>query len=263
MMKTLNTAATGMAAQAANMDVISNNIANVNTTGFKRQRAEFEDLLYQTVKEPGSKNGENAFSPTGVQTGLGVRTAAVNKDMEMGSAKVTGSAFDLAIEGEGFFPIQTPDGQVAYTRDGTFKQDGTGKIVDKNGNSLLPEITIPPNTDPNAVKIAPNGEVSVIVAGETQPQVIGQIEIVGFINPSGLRAMGKNLFLPSPASGLPNQAQPGQGNLGKIAQGQLESSNVNIVESMVDMISAQRAYETNSKVIQAADQMLQAVNNLR
>ncbi len=263
MMKALNTAATGMAAQSTNMDVISNNIANVNTTGFKRQRAEFEDLLYQTLKEPGAKNGENALSPTGVQTGLGVKTAAVSKDMEMGSAKVTGGSLDLAIEGEGFFPIQMPDGQIAYTRDGTFKKDASGRIVDKNGNTLQPEIVIPPSIEASALRIAPNGEVSITVSGDPNPQVVGQLELVGFVNPTGLKSIGKNLFLPTPSSGLPNQAQPGQSGLGRVAQGQLEASNVNIVESMVDMITAQRAYETNSKVIQAADQMLQAVNSLR
>jgi flagellar basal-body rod protein FlgG len=261
MIKSLNTAATGMRAQQTNMDVISNNIANVNTTGFKRARAEFEDLLYQTQKEPGAKTGENSMSPTGVQTGLGVKTAAIQKDMEMGSPKITRNALDMSIEGEGFFIVQTPDGQPAYTRDGAFKKDATGKIVDKNGYAIQPEITVPPNA--SAVSITGRGEVSVNIAGNPQPQVIGNIEIASFINPTGLKSTGRNLYVSTPASGQAQNGTPGANNTGEVAQGQLEASNVNIVEAMVDMITAQRAYETNSKVIQASDQMLQTTNQLR
>lgn len=261
MIKALNTAATGMKAQQSNMDVIANNISNVNTNGFKKSRAEFEDLLYQNVKEPGSKTGENSVTPTGVQIGLGVKTSSVQKDFEMGSAKMTNNPLDLAIEGDGFFPIQTPDGQIAYTRDGSFRKDPQGRITDKNGNLLMPEITIPQGT--SSIEISPKGEVQVTQGNSTQAQTVGQIDLVGFINPAGLKAIGKNLYLPTSASGQPNQSSPGTGGLGAVAQGQLEASNVNIVESMVDMISAQRSYETNSKVIQAADQMLQSVNNLR
>lgn len=261
MFKTLNTAATGMAAQATNMDVIANNISNVNTTGFKRSRAEFEDLLYQTQKEPGARTGENTVSPNGVQTGLGVRTSSVQKDFELGAAKITKNPLDLAVEGDGFFPIQLPDGQIGYTRDGSFKKDATGRIVDKNGNLLQPEITIPPNT--TSLGISSSGEVSVLTENNTTAEVIGNIELVNFVNPAGLKAMGKNIFLPSGSSGLPTQGAPGTNGMGRISQGQLEASNVNIVESMVDMITAQRAYETNSKVIQAADQMLQTTNNMK
>lgn len=261
MLKALNTAATGMRAQQTNMDVISNNIANVNTTGFKRSRAEFEDLLYQTIKEPGAKSGENAVSPTGVQTGTGVRTSAVQKDFEIGSARMTKNPLDLQIEGEGFFPVQTPDGQIAYTRDGSFKKDLNGRITDKNGNPLQPEIVIPPNAQ--GILISNRGEVAITTQQNSVPETIGQIELVNFINPPGLRSMGKNLYMPSGSSGLPVQGNPGQNGLGEISQGQLEASNVNIVESMVDMITAQRSYETNSKVIQAADQMLQTINGLR
>jgi flagellar basal-body rod protein FlgG len=261
MIKSLNTAATGMQAQQTNLDVIANNLANVNTTGFKKSRAEFEDLMYHNVKEPGAATGLNSVSPTGVQTGLGVKTAAIQKDFDHGSTIVTKGTLDLQIEGSGFFQVTTPDGQTAYTRDGSFKKDPSGKIVDKNGNALQPEITIPANA--RGIEVAPSGEVSVIQDLQTTPQQIGQIDIVTFVNPSGLKAVGKNLFVQSGASGIPTTARPGLSGSGYLAQGQLEGSNVNIVDEMVNMITAQRAYETNSKVIQSADQMLQAINNLR
>ncbi|MGE3973390.1 MAG: flagellar basal-body rod protein FlgG [Bdellovibrionales bacterium] len=261
MIKALNTAATGMQAQQTNMDVISHNIANVSTSGFKKSRAEFEDLLYQTVKEPGAQTGANSVSPTGVQVGLGVRTASVTKDFEMGSAAMTKNALDLQIEGNGFFPVQLPSGQIAYTRDGSFKKDSNGRLMDKNGNVLQPEITIPPGT--SGIDIGASGTVTVIVAENPEPQTLGQIQIVNFVNPAGLKSVGKNLYMPSNASGAPLQGNPGENGLGALAQGQLETSNVNIVEEMVNMITAQRAYETNSKTMQAADQMLQTINNLR
>lgn len=261
MLKSLSTASTGMGAQQTNLDVIANNLANVSTTGFKKSRAEFEDLMYQTIKEPGAASGLNAISPTGVQTGLGVRTAGVQKDFEMGASRPTKQPYDLNIEGPGFFPIQLSDGQIGYTRDGSFKKDPSGRIVDKNGNALQPEIVVPANA--SAINISANGQVSVLVGNSQQPQNIGQIELVNFINPAGLKSLGKNIFVPSASSGLPQQAQPGAQGLGHIAQGELEGSNVNIVEEMVNMITAQRAYETNSKVIQASDQMLQYMNQLR
>lgn len=261
MIKSLNTAATGMQAQQTNLDVIANNIANVNTNGFKKSRAEFEDLMYHNIKEPGAATGENAVSPTGVQTGLGVRTAAIEKNFDGGSAIVTKGALDLQIEGSGFFQIQTQDGQMAYTRDGAFKKDPAGRLVDRNGNLLMPEITIPP--DARGIEIAPSGEVRLIVGLNDVPQQVGQLDIVTFINPAGLKAMGKNLFVQTSASGQPAVTRPGLAGSGYLAQGQLEGSNVNIVDEMVNMITAQRAYETNSKVIQAADQMLQSVNGLR
>lgn len=261
MIKSLNTAATGMQAQQTNMDVIANNMANVNTSGFKKSRAEFEDLLYHTQQEPGSAAGANAVSPNGVQVGLGVRTASVQKDFDMGSAKLTNAPLDMMIEGNGFFQIQTADGQITYTRDGSFKKGPEGQIMDKNGNLLIPQITIPPGAA--AVDVSAEGQVSVLMDNATAPEVVGQIDIVNFINPAGLRALGKNLFSQSPSSGAPVQSRPGLNGTGFLSQGQLESSNVNIVDEMVNMITAQRAYETNSKVIQAADQMLQSVNNLR
>jgi len=262
MMKALNTAATGMKAQQTNMDVVANNLANVSTMGFKKARAEFEDLLYENIKEPGTATGANSISPTGVQVGLGAKTAAVQKDFIQGSTKVTGAAFDLEIQGAGFFPVQTPGGgQIAYTRDGSFKKGPDGRLQDRNGNLLQPEIVIPANAA--GVEIGPSGQVAVSFQDNNVPQNIGQIQLVSFVNPAGLRSMGGNLFVPSNSSGLPQQGLPGQNGLGPIAQGQLETSNVNIVDEMVNMITAQRAYETNSKVVQAADQMLQAVNGLR
>lgn len=261
MIKSLNTAATGMQAQQTQMDVIANNLANASTTGFKRSRAEFEDLLYQTQKEPGAMTGLNAVSPTGVQTGLGVKTAAIQKDFEIGSAKITRNPLDLQIEGNGFFQIQMPDGQTGFTRNGAFKKDAMGKVVDQSGFALVPEIVVPPNTQ--GISISANGEVAVIVGSNPEPQILGQIQVANFVNPAGLKSMGRNLFTQSPSSGAPQVGTPGQDHNGAISQGQLETSNVNIVDEMVNMITAQRSYETNSKVIQASDQMLQTVNGLR
>ncbi len=261
MIKALNTAASGMQAQQTNMDVISNNIANVNTTGYKKSRAEFEDLLYQNVKEPGAQSGANSISPTGVQIGLGVKTASVAKDFEMGSPRTTSNPLDFMIEGAGFFPVQMPNGQIAYTRDGTFKKDPSGRIVDKNGNVLQPEIVVPAGT--TGLDLSTSGLVNATVANNAEFQQLGQVQLVNFVNPAGLRAIGKNLFVPSNASGTPIQGLPGENGLGTVSQGALEASNVNIVDEMVSMITAQRAYETNSKAMQAVDQMLQSVNNLR
>ncbi len=261
MLRSLTTAATGMLAQQQNMDTIANNLANVSTTGFKRSRAEFEDLLYQTQKEPGAASGLNAISPTGVQIGLGVKTASVQKDFELGAAKVTNNPLDLMVEGSGFFQIQLGDGQVGYTRDGSFKKDPSGNICDKNGNALIPQITIPPGS--TGIDIAADGKVSVQIGNNREAQSIGQIQLVNFINPAGLKALGKNVYSPSGSSGQPQQGTPGQAGFGQIAASQLEGSNVNIVDEMVNMITAQRSYETNSKVIQASDQMLQYMNQLK
>lgn len=261
MFKALNTAATGMKAQQTNMDVIANNLANVSTMGFKKARAEFEDLLYENIKEPGSATGANSISPTGVQVGLGAKTAAVEKDFTPGSTKITNAPFDVEINGNGFFPVMQQNGQIAYTRDGAFKKGPDGRLQDKNGNLLQPEITIPANAQ--GVEINSNGVVQVIYQDNFQPQNLGQLQLVSFVNPAGLKSVGGNLFVPSPSSGVPQQGIPGQNGLGTLSQGQLETSNVNIVDEMVNMITAQRSYETNSKVVQAADQMLQSTNNLR
>jgi len=259
--KALNTAATGLQAQQTNMEVISNNLANVSTNGFKKSRAEFEDLMYQTIKEPGQATGLNSISPTGVQTGMGVKTGAVQKDFSSGSAMITKNPFDLQIEGAGFFQIQTSDGAVGYTRDGAFKRDPQGRLIDKNGNLLQPEITVP--ADAAGIDISASGEVKIIKGLNDPPAVIGQIDIVNFVNPAGLKSIGKNLFVQTSASGQPIATRPGLQGTGYIAQGQLEGSNVNVVDEMVNMIQAQRFYETNSKAIQAADQMLQSVNSMR
>lgn len=261
MLKALNTAATGMQAQQTSLDVIANNMANVSTTGFKKSRAEFEDLLYQTLREPGAQTSNGTVHPAGVQTGLGVKTAATQKIFEEGHAQITRNALDLAIEGSGFFPIQMANGQVGYTRDGTFHKDATGRIVDKNGHPLIPEMVIPPTA--SGVSVTDTGQVLYTTTANAAPQQIGQIQLVSFVNPAGLKSVGKNLFVPTPASGAPLQGNPGDNNLGMIEQGQLEGSNVNMVEEMVNMISTQRSYESNSKVVQAADQMLQYSNNLR
>jgi flagellar basal-body rod protein FlgG len=261
MIRSLNTAATGMKAQQTNMDVIANNLANVSTTGFKKARAEFEDLIYDTIKEPGAVTGANSISPAGVQVGLGTKTASIDKDLTQGSTKVTSAPFDIEIQGAGFFPVQLPNGQIGYTRNGAFKKGPDGRLQDANGNVMQPEVTIPQNA--TGVEIGGDGQVQIVTSDNIQPQSVGQIQIVGFVNPAGLKAIGGNIFLPSNSSGLPQQAIPGQNGLGQLAQGQLETSNVNIVEEMVNMITAQRAYETNSKVIQASDQMLQAINALR
>ena len=261
MFKTLNTASTGMKAQQTNMDVISNNMANVNTTGFKKSRAEFEDLIYQTDKAPGSASGLNSVSPTGVQTGLGVKTAAIQKNFEVGSPRITKAPLDIMIEGKGFFQVQLPDGNLGYTRNGSFKRDAEGRLVDANGSILQPEIVVPPNA--SGIEIGPFGSVDITIGVDPTPVNIGTIELANFVNPAGLRSLGKNLYLPTPASGQAQVDVPGANSLGQLAQGQLEASNVNIVDEMVNMISAQRSYETNSKAIQAADQMLQTVNNLR
>lgn len=261
MLRSLTTAATGMQAQQQNMDTIANNLANVSTTGFKRSRAEFEDLLYQTQKEPGAASGLNAVSPTGVQTGLGVKTAAVQRDFEVGAPKPSNNPLDMMIEGKGFFPLQMQDGSIGYTRDGSFKKTPEGVIVDKNGNQLIPQITIP--QEATGIEISPDGKVAVQIGNNREPQSLGQIQLFNFINPAGLKALGKNVYAPSGSSGQPQAGTPGQQGFGQIASNQLEGSNVNIVEEMVNMITAQRSYETNSKVIQASDQMLQYMNQLK
>lgn len=261
MLKALNTAATGMQAQQTNMEVISNNMANASTTGYKKARAEFEDLLYQTQKEPGAASGLNAVSPTGVQTGLGVKTAAVQRDHAIGNAKITENPFDLSIEGRGFFQVQNEEGEILYTRNGEFKRNGEGQLVDKNGNRLHPEVKLP--SDAVDVRITSRGEIELIRDRLSKPEVLGQLQLASFINPAGLKALGKNNFVPTPASGEPQVGTPGKGHYGMVSQGQLEGSNVNIVEEMVNMITSQRTYETNSKVMQATDQMLQTINNLR
>jgi len=261
MIRSLNTAATGMKVQQTNMDVIANNIANASTIGFKKSRAEFEDLMYQTIKEPGAVTGLNSNSPTGVQVGMGAKTSAVAKDFDQGAVKVTNHPYDMEITGAGFFPVRLSNGQIGYTRDGEFKKGADGRLQDKNGNLLQPEVVVPPNA--MGLEISPNGQLNIALEGQVQPQNIGQIQLVNFINPAGLKSIGGNVFMPTASSGIPQQGVPGTNGLGQIAQGQVEASNVNIVDEMVNMITTQRAYETNSKVIQASDQMLQSINQMK
>lgn len=261
MIRSLNTATTGMKAQQQNMDVIANNMANASTFGFKKGRAEFEDLLYQQVKEPGEATGLNAVSPTGVQIGLGVRTGAVQKEHTIGSSRNTDNNLDMQIEGRGFFRLLNEDGNIVYTRDGSFKKNSKGEIVNKNGLHLHPKIKVP--DDAVDIGVSSRGEVTIVRDNTSAGEVIGQIQLSNFINPAGLKALGRNNFIPSGASGPAIDGKPGESHFGTVSQGFLEMSNVNIAEEMVNMITAQRTYEANSKVIQASDQMLQTVNTLR
>jgi len=261
MMRSLWTAATGMAAQGLNVDVISNNIANVNTTGFKRGRANFQDLMYQQIKAPGSEaSAAGTQLPTGIQIGLGVKAASVDSIFSEGGFKQTDNPLDLTIQGRGFFQIQLPNGDTGFTRDGKFSVDSTGQLVTQSGDQVQPGITIP--TDAQTVQVSPDGTVSAVQAGGIQT-ILGQIQIADFINPSGLTHLGSNLFQPSNASGEAVIGNPSENGLGSLGQGMLEMSNVNMVEEMVNLIAAQRAYEMNSKAIQAADEMLQTANNVR
>jgi flagellar basal-body rod protein FlgG len=250
-----------MEAQRINIDVISNNLANVNTTGFKKSRADFQELMYQSLKTAGAVSAEGNEVPTGIQIGLGVKPAAVQKMFHQGDFVSTGNNLDLVIEGNGFFQITKPDGELAYSRAGAFKLNSEGSIVNSDGYALEPAITIP--IDAMEITLSQDGTVSVLQAGSTTPSEVGQIEIAQFINPGGLKAIGKNLFLPSGSSGEPTTGNPGSEGLGSLNQGFLELSNVNVVEEMVNMIVSQRAYELNSKVIQSTDEMLALANNLK
>jgi flagellar basal-body rod protein FlgG len=261
MMRSLFTAATGMESQQVTIDTISNNLANVNTTAFKRSRANFHDLLYQTLKAPGQNSTAGTVVPTGIQIGAGSRISSVEKMFNEGAIRVTNKTTDLMIEGQGFFRVQKDDGTVAFTRDGSFKIDNTGRLVTSEGFPLVPEIVVPENVTSDKLHVGLDGTVTVRVGNETQD--IGQIVLANFVNPTGLESLGRNLYANTPASGEALQGQPNTQGFGRIGQGELEASNVNIVEEMVNMISGQRAYEINSKVIQTGDQMLQQTNNIR
>lgn len=261
MIRSLWSAATGMQAQTLNIDVISNNLANVGTSGFKKSRADFQDLLYQTLRSPGVSSSADTQVPTGIQVGLGVRPAATQRMFTQGEFNHTQNELDMAIEGNGFFQVIQPNGEIGYTRSGTFKLDSDGRMVTSDGFPLEPEVTIP--SDATSVSIGTDGTVSVLLAGESQPSEIGTIELASFINPAGLSSIGRNLYMPTASSGDATTGTPGEDNFGTIAQGYLELSNVSVVDEMVNMIVAQRAYETNSKTIQASDEMLQTANNLR
>jgi flagellar basal-body rod protein FlgG len=261
MIRALFTAASGMSAQQLNVDVISNNIANVNTTGYKRSRADFQDLMYQTLSAPGAASTQSTQVPTGIQVGLGVKPVAVQKLFTQGDFQATGNSLDLVIEGDGFFQITMPDGTINYTRAGAFKLDKDGRIVNSNGYPLEPSITIAANT--TSITVGSDGIVTAMESGNATPQQKGQIELATFINPGGLLAMGKNLFMATDASGTATTGAAGADGRGTINQGFLEMSNVNIVEELASLIIAQRAFEMNTKAVTTADQMLQNVNAMK
>jgi len=261
-MRSLNIAATGMLAQQLNVEVISNNIANMNTTGFKRQRAEFQDLLYQDMRRVGSASSDTGtIVPAGVQIGVGVKTAAVYRITEQGNLVSTENTYDLAIQGKGFFKVTLPNGDTSYTRAGSLSLSPDGQIVTADGYTVAPGITIPP--DAISVSINANGEVLAKVQGQVTPQNVGQFTLANFANEAGLEPVGDNLFLETPASGAATEGTPGAIGYGTILQGFLETSNVNVVQEVTNLITAQRAYEMNSKVIEASDEMMRSLTQLR
>jgi flagellar basal-body rod protein FlgG len=261
MLRSLYSAATGMIAQQTSIDVTTNNIANVNTIGYKKQRAEFADLFYQTMEYAGTATSATTTSPTGINVGLGVRPTAVTKLFSQGNFKETGNNLDLAITGNGFFKVQMPDGSLAYTRNGAFKLDSQGQVVTSDGYPLVPNIVIPPDT--TQISIGTDGTVSVLQAGQTQMTQVGQIILTNFINPAGLHALGNNNYINTSASGDPIEGVAGTDGLGQIRQGFVEMSNVQLVEEMTDLITGQRAYDANSKAIMTSDEMLKTVNQLK
>ncbi len=261
-MRALAIAATGMNAQEQNLEVIANNVANINTTGFKRSRAEFTDLIYQTERVMGvSSRGRDATVPEGAQVGLGVRTAAIRSLQIQGALTNTGNTLDLAINGRGWFQVTTPNGDTVYTRDGAFNTNAQGQLVTSDGYLVTPTITIPPTA--TSVTVSQTGLVTATIAGQTAPQSVGQLTTANFINEAGLEALGSNLFQQTAASGQPTTGVPGDTAFGVLQQGYLEASNVDPVSEITNLISAQRAYEMNSKVIQAADQMSGTISNMR
>ncbi|PLX67827.1 MAG: flagellar basal-body rod protein FlgG [Denitrovibrio sp.] len=261
MFRTLWTAATGMTTQQTNIDTIANNLANVNNVGFKKSRAHFEDLIYQELKPAGSISAAGLTHPTGIQVGLGSKVSSIEKVHTQGNFQYTGVNLDIAIEGDGYFQFQLPNGDLAYTRAGSLKLDGNGNLVNPNGYLMEPNITVP--EDASNISFGEDGTVSVSLPGEDVAQEIGQLELARFINPAGLKSIGKNLFMPTGASGDPVAGTPGEDSFGSIAQNILEMSNVSVVDEMVNMITGQRAYEINSKCVQTGDEMLQIVNNLK
>ncbi|SEN31988.1 flagellar basal-body rod protein FlgG [Nitrosomonas marina] len=260
MIRSLWISKTGLDAQQTKMDVISNNLANVSTNGFKRARAVFEDLLYQTVRQPGAQSSQQTQLPSGLQLGVGVRPVATESIFTQGNLQQTGNPRDIAIQGEGFFQVLMPDGTTAYTRDGAFQSDINGQFVTSSGYVIQPSITIPPNT--LSITVGRDGTVSALVPGSATPIQVGNIQIASFINPAGLQKVGENLYLPTASSGVANPNAPGTNGLGLLNQGFVETSNVNVVEELVGMIQTQRAYEINSKSIETSDQMLQRLAQL-
>lgn len=261
MIRALYSAGSGMNAQQINIDNIAHNLANANTAGFKMRRTQFQDLLYQSMIQPGSAAGSQTVVPTGLQLGLGARPASNEVIFSQGSFQLTSNPLDTVIEGRGFFQVRRPNGEIAFTRAGNFHLDRDGNIVTSEGNPIEPQITIPPQAQ--AISIAADGTVSYTMPGQNNAQVAGQIQIANFINPAGLNSIGNSLFMPTDASGEPTVSIPGgQEGVGTLMQGYLEQSNVSIVEEFINMIVSQRAYEASSKVVRAADEMYQQVNNL-
>ncbi|HIP02358.1 MAG TPA: flagellar basal-body rod protein FlgG [Campylobacterales bacterium] len=261
MMQSLYTASTGMLGMQTQIDTTANNIANVNTIGFKKSRAEFSDLMYHVMEYAGTSTSDTTKSPTGIEVGLGVRPTAITKIFSEGSLKQTDNNLDLAITGKGFFKMELPDGTEVYSKNGAFKIDQNGTIVNSDGYTLLPQIVIPP--DATNINIGTDGTVTVIQAGQTQATQIGQIQTTNFINPAGLHAMGDNLYIETDSSGQPVEGIPGIDGLGTIRQGFVELSNVELVVELTDLITGQRAYDANSKIITTSDEMLQTTNNLK
>jgi len=261
MLRSLWAGASGMIAQQTHLDVVAHNLANVNTSGFKKLRADFQDLIYQINREPGQPVEPDSMIPTGIQVGLGVKVVGTTRIFMQGSLQTTDNATDLALTGEGFYQVTLPDGTIAYTRDSNWKIDANGQVVNHDGYLLEPAIVVPEDAIDFAV--SQTGNVTVKMPGDILPEEIGQIELVRFINPAGLRSIGRNLFLETAASGAPVAGNPGDEGFGTIEQRTLEMSNVQVVEEMVEMIVAQRAYEANSKTIQTADELLRIANNLR
>lgn len=260
MIRSLWIAKTGLDAQQMQMDVISNNLANVSTTGFKRARAVFEDLLYQTLRQPGAQSSEQTQLPSGLQVGTGVKPVATERLFTQGNLQQTGNARDVAIQGNGFFQVLMPDGTTAYTRDGSFQTDANGQLVTASGYAVQPAITVP--ADAQSLTIGRDGTVSVTTPGAATPTVIGTLQLATFVNPVGLQSLGENLYAETASSGTPAANTPGSNGAGLLNQGYIETSNVNVVEELVNMIQTQRAYEINSKAISTSDQMLQRLTQL-
>jgi flagellar basal-body rod protein FlgG len=260
MIRSLWIAKTGLDAQQTQMDVISNNLANVSTSGFKRSRAVFEDLLYQTVRQPGAQSSEQTQLPSGLQLGTGVKPVATERLFTQGNLQQTGNDKDVAIQGNGFFQVLMPDGTTAYTRDGSFQSDANGQLVTSSGYAVQPAITIPANAQ--SLTIARDGTVSVTQPGSATPVTVGTLQLAMFVNPAGLSSQGENLYTETASSGTPSSNAPGSNGAGLLNQGYVETSNVNVVEELVNMIQVQRAYEINSKAITTSDQMLQGLSQL-
>jgi flagellar basal-body rod protein FlgG len=260
MMRSLWIAKTGLDAQQTQLDVISNNLANTSTNGFKRSRAVFEDLLYQTQRQPGANSSQNTQIPSGLQVGTGVKPVATVKNFTQGNLQQTGNGMDVAINGNGFFPVELPDGSQGFTRDGSIQVNSEGVMVTSNGYPILGPVTVP--AEAQGITISADGTVTAKIAGQAAPQTLGQLQLATFINPTGLSSEGQNLYRETAASGAPTLGTPGQNGAGILSQGYVETSNVNVVEELVGLIQSQRAYEINSKAISTSDQMLQRISQL-